>query len=320
MPKLTRNRILVTGATGFLGRHAVPHLKHAVPDRTIVAVGRNGGDLTTLDGASRLLNEARPDVVVHLAAYSGGIGANRTWPADFYFRNIMMVSCMYEAAAKCDVKKIVYTMGGCSYPATATSPIGEDQMWAGYPQPDSAAYSSAKKMGIVAAEAYKTQFGLISTVLVPGNLYGEFDNYRTGESHVIPALIRRFHEAKLKRDTEVVCWGRGIAERDFAYAGDVAALLAHFIDRDDDAGPINLSQGTTTTIRSLAETVQELTGYNGQIHWDTDKPEGQLYKVFGVDRMHKAGLVCPTPLRDGLKKTIDWFQTNYASAGDGLRL
>lgn len=318
-------RVLVTGATGFLGRHTVPALEEAFPEREIVAVSSKDGDLTRLDETVALLDRVKPDVVVHLAAYSGGIGANRTWPADFYFRNIMFVSNMYEAAARSraandtGVQKIVYTMGGCSYPGDAVSPIGEDQMWQGFPQADSAAYSSAKKMGIVAAEAYRSQHGLKSTVLVPGNLYGEYDNFRNGESHVVPAMIRRFYEARLSGALEVPCWGRGIAQRDFVYAGDVARLIPFFID-SDESGPVNLSKGNTTTIKDLSEAVARAVGLEAELVWDTSKPEGQLIKIFGVDRMKSLGLECPTELDTGLRRTADWLIANYDTAGDGLRL
>lgn len=314
------NKILVTGATGFLGRHTVPALQSAFPDREIIAVSSKDGDLTRFDDTLALLERVKPDAVVHLAAYSGGIGANRTWPADFYFRNIMFVSNMFEAATKAGVKKIVYTMGGCSYPGKAASPISEDQMWEGYPQPDSAAYSTAKKMGIVASEAYKTQHGLQSVVLVPGNLYGEYDNFRTGESHVVPAMIRRFYEARLSNAKEVYCWGRGIAQRDFVYAGDVAKLIPFFVDFDEEAGPINLSKGDTTTIKDLSEAVARSVGLDAELAWDVTKPEGQLIKIFGVDKMRSLGLTCDTPLEDGLKKTAEWFIANYDGATDGLRL
>lgn len=313
-------RILVTGATGFVGRHALPALKAAFPERDLIGVSSKDADLTDFGAALGLLQDIKPDAIVNLAAYSGGIGANRAWPADFYWRNINFVSNIYEAAARTGVRRIIYTMGGCSYPATATSPIGEDQMWQGYPQPDSAAYSSAKKMGIVAAEAYATQHGIKSTVLVPGNLFGEYDNFRTGESHVIPAMLRRFHEAKINGLKEVTCWGTGRATRDFVYAGDAAAALPYFIDRDDLPGPVNISQGATMTIRELAETTRDVVGLDAEIKWDVEKPEGQLHKIFDVARMRSYGLECPTSLRDGLVKTYAWLERNFSSAGDGLRL
>lgn len=317
---MTANTILVTGASGFLGRHTVPALERHFPERRIVAVSSRDADLTRFDETLNLLERVRPDAVVHLAAYSGGIGANRTWPADFYWRNIMFVSNMFEAAARTGVRRIVYTMGGCSYPATATSPIGEDQMWVGYPQVDSAGYSVAKKMGIVAADSYRVQHGIQTTVLVPGNLFGEYDNYRGGESHVIPAFLRRFHEARIAGARQVVCWGTGRATRDFVYAGDVGAIIPRFIDRTDIEGPVNLSQGSTMTIRELAETTRDVVGLDAEIVWDADKPEGQLHKIFDVTAMKALGMACPTDLRAGLERTYAWFERHYASAGDGLRL
>jgi GDP-L-fucose synthase len=318
--KMAYQKLLVTGATGFLGRNMIPVLNEVFPDREIIGVSSADGDLSDLSATLALLERIKPDAVVHLAAYSGGIGANRAWPADFYWRNITLVSNMYEACARVGVKRIIYTMGGCSYPGTATSPIGEDQMWQGFPQVDSAAYSTAKKMGIVAAQAYKTQHGISSTVLVPGNLFGEHDNFRNGESHVIPAFLRRFHEAKLAGVSEVTCWGTGIAQRDFVYAEDVARAIPFFIDRDDVPGPVNLSQGSTMTIRELAETVAEVVGLEAEIKWDTTKPEGQLVKIFDVATMKSLGLECPTTLREGLIKTYAWLSKNYDTAGDGLRL
>ena len=313
-------KILVTGATGFLGRHMLPELIKAYPDREIVSVSSKDADLTSFEQTIGLLERVKPDLVIHLAAYSGGIGANRSWPADFYFRNIMFVSNMWEAAVRTGVKKIIYTMGGCSYPAKATSPIGEDQMWEGYPQPDSAGYSIAKKMGIVAGEMYRIQHGLKSVILVPGNLYGEYDNFRPGESHVIPALVRRFYEARRDGLEQVDCWGSGAATRDFVYAGDVGKIIPKFVDFDDATGPINLSKGDSTTIKALSEAVAKAVGLEARLFWDTSKPEGQMVKIFGVDRMKALGLSCDTPLEDGLKRTADWLIKNYDNASDGLRL
>lgn len=313
-------KILVTGSSGFLGRHLIPELAKAYPQREIVAVSSRDADLTRLDETLGLLERVKPDLVIHLAAYSGGIGANRSWPADFYFRNSMFVSNMWEAAARCKVKKIIYTMGGCSYPAQAPSPIGEDQMWQGYPQPDSAGYSMAKKMGIVAGEMYRIQYGLKSVILVPGNLYGEYDNFRNGESHVIPALIRRFFEAAREGKEEVYCWGSGAAQRDFVYAGDVAKVIPFFVDNDEVTGPVNISKGDATTIRELSEAVAEAVGLKARLAWDTSKPEGQMVKIFGTDQLHKLGLRCETPLQVGLKRTADWLIANYDQASDGLRI
>ena len=312
--------ILVTGSGGFLGRHTVAVLRDRYGAGEVICISSKDYDLTDPGQARRMIEDKKPDVLVHLAGYVGGIGANRACPADFFYRNIQMTTQVFEAAARRGIRKMIFTMGGCSYPGGATSPIGEDQMWNGYPQGDSAAYSSAKKMGIVASQAYRQQYGLNSVVMVPGNLYGEYDNFRDSESHVIPAMIRRFVEAKRQSASEVVCWGRGTPVRDFVYVADVAHVVPFFIESYESSEPVNISSGTTTSIRELAETVQELTGFLGEIRWDASKPEGQLVKIFDVTRMKRLGMNCGTPLRDGLRRTIRWFEANYDNRGDGIRL
>jgi GDP-L-fucose synthase len=268
----------------------------------------------------RMFAQLRPDVVVHLAAYSGGIGANRAYPADFYYRNTLLTALTFHQAALSKVRKLVYTMGGCSYPASATSPIGEDQMWQGYPQDESAGYSTAKKMGIVASVSYRQQYGLSSIVLIPGNMYGEYDNFRRQESHVVPAMIRRYYEARRSGQKTVVMWGSGEPQRDFVYAGDVAAVIVFCLEHYDSSRPLNVSSGTRTSIKQLATAVKELTGYRGEIVWDTSQPDGQMVKIFDVTRLHALGVSCPTPLEEGLRRTIDWFARNYDARSDGLRL
>lgn len=314
------SRIVVTGSSGFLGRHLVPILVEKYGASNVRALTSRDYDLMDPAQARSMIAEHKPGVLVHLAAYSGGIGANRKSPADFYYRNTMLTATVFEAAARGGVTKLLYPMGGCSYPATATSPIDESQMWNGYPQPESAGYSSAKKMGIVAAESYRTQHGLNAIVLIPGNMYGEFDNFREAESHVVPAMIRRYYEARLKNLSEVVMWGTGEPVRDFVYARDVAALFPYFIENDAPQQPINLSSGTTTSIRELAEQIKIATGYAGRITWDTTKPNGQMVKIFDVKRLNALGLSCATALSVGLRKTVDWFAGNYEGATDGLRL
>jgi len=264
--------------------------------------------------------EQAPSVLVHLAAYSGGIGANSKYPADFYFRNTVLTALAFDAAARSGVKKLVYPMGGCSYPALATSPIDERQMWEGYPQEESAGYSMAKKMGIVASRSYRKQYGLNSVVVIPGNMYGEYDNFREDESHVVPAMIRRYYEASLRDDPEIVMWGTGRPERDFVYAGDVAAVFPYFIESYDSSDPVNISTGTSTSIKELAETTGRLLGYRGRIVWDAARPDGQMVKVFDISRLRELGLSCPTPLVEGLRRTIDWFKRHYEDESDGIRL
>jgi GDP-L-fucose synthase len=313
-------RILVTGATGFLGRHLMPVLRERYGAGAVQGVGSREYDLMDPAQVARMFRDRRPEVLVHLAAYSGGIGANRAFPADFYYRNTLLTALVFEQAARTGVKKLVYPMGGCSYPAKATSPIGEDQMWQGYPQPESVGYSAAKKMGIVASVGYRTQYGLNSVVIVPGNMYGEYDNFRNEESHVVPAMVRRYFEAKRAGLPQVAMWGSGRPVRDFVYAGDVARCIPYFIEDYNSSEPVNLSSGTTTPIRELAETIKEVVGYPGEIVWDTTKPDGQMVKIFDVTRMKSLSLSCPTPLVDGLRKTADWLARNYDARGDGIRL
>lgn len=313
-------KILVTGSKGFLGRHLMPVLYRVYGSDQVIGLARQDYDLMDVDQTQAMFVTHKPDVVIHLAAYSGGIGVNARCPADFYHRNILLQALMFRAAAENGVHKLIYPMGGCSYPATAASPIEEDQMWNGYPQRESAGYSMAKKMGIVASQAYRQQYGLNSIILIPGNMYGEYDNFRNGESHVIPAMIRRYYEARQNGSPEIEMWGTGAPVRDFVYAGDVAALFPFFIDHYNSSDPVNISSGIATTIRELAETMCDVMSFPGRIRWDTDKPDGQKIKVFSTKRMQSLGLSCSTELRSGLEKTIRWFEENYPSGGDGLRL
>lgn len=277
----------------------------------VIGLSSKNYDLTDPIQVKKMFDDLKPDVLLHLAAYVGGIGANSKLPADFFYINNLLTSLAFDYAAKTKITKLIYPIGGCCYPNTSPSPISESQMWNGYPQQESAGYAMAKKVGVVASLAYKEQYGLNSVITVPGNMYGEYDNFKTSESHVIPATIRRFYEAKMNNIDKVVMWGSGKPQRDFVYAGDVAETFPFFIDDYDSTDPVNISSGTTTSIRELAETVKELVGYTGQIVWDTTKPDGQMVKIFDTKRMKDLGLECPTTLREGLKKTIDWFVKNY---------
>ncbi|MDA8231413.1 MAG: NAD-dependent epimerase/dehydratase family protein [Magnetospirillum sp.] len=313
-------KVLLTGATGFLGRHTVPVLRARYGADAVVAVSSKDYDLMDPVQVRRMFEDHKPDVVVHYAAYSGGIGANRTYPADFYYRNTILTALVFEAAARAGVAKMVYPMGGCSYPAKAASPIGESQLWCGYPQTESAGYSTAKMMGTVAAQAYRAQHGMRTSVIIPGNMYGEFDNFHPLDSHVVPAMIRRYYEAGLTAQRTIEMWGTGAPQRDFVYAADVAATIPYFIESYDDDLPVNISTGTTTPIRTLAETIARLVGFAGEIVWDTAKPDGQMVKIFDTTRLSGLGLACSTPLEEGLRRTIAWFAANYAGRADGLRL
>lgn len=302
------NRILVTGATGFLGHHIVPALRASFPTAQLVTVGRRDCDLLQAGAAERLFVDIRPDAVVHLAAKSGGIEDNRLRPAEYFYENLTINTAVFHAAYHTGVKKFLTLIGGCSYPARASSPIGEDQMWNGFPQIESAGYSIAKKVNLVQSWAYRVQYGFNSIVLIPGNVYGEHDNFNLTQAHVIPALIRKYIEARDRGDPEVVGWGTGRPTRDFVYAGDVAATVPWFLANYDSSEPVNISTGTRTSIRELAETVARVVGFRGTIRWDTSKPDGQMDKIFDVSRLRSLGLSCPTPLEEGLRRTVAWFE------------
>jgi len=303
----TIRRLLVTGATGFLGRHILPVLEQALACE-VFGVGSRDFDLRSREQAEAMVQAFRPDTVLHLAAKVGGILANKNYPVDFFNENLLINTHTFEAAYQNGVKKFVTFIGGCAYPATAPSPIREEDMWEGLPAVEGAAYSIAKRVVLIQSAAYREQYGFHSVVLIPGNVYGEYDNFNEEYAHVIPALIRRFTEAKERGAESVACFGSGRPTRDFVYAGDVARLMPWFLTHYDSGEPVNISSGTRTSIKELAETVKAATGYRGRITWDTSKPDGHIDKIFSVTRLHALGLSCDTPLKDGIQRTTDWFQ------------
>ena len=304
------DRILVTGAGGFLAAHIVPALRNAFPQATLLTVRRKDYDLLHETEVERMFRQERPTILVHLAAKVGGILANRTYPADFCYENLVSTVLVFESARRAGVRKLVGFMGGCSYPAAARSPIGEDQFWQGYPQPESAPYSAAKLMLLLLSASYRQQHGFDSVVLVPGNLYGEYDNFNLEAAHVVPAMLRKFVEARDADQPSVTFFGSGRPIRDFVYAGDVAALVPYFLTRYDSSAPVNISTQTGISVRELAEILRDLTGYRGTIGWDAAHPDGQMVKIYDAARLHGLGLRCPTPLREGLLRTIRWFETH----------
>lgn len=306
-------RILVTGANGFVGRNLVALLHER--GCIVITPARKEFDLLEQSAVRRMFSEHKPEAVFHLAGLIGGIGANKTRPADFCYENLVMGTVMLHESWKAGVKKYITLMGGCSYPAKAPSPIKEIELFNGYPQVESAPYSLAKAMSAVQAEAYRRQHQFNAIVLVPGNIYGPHDNFDLNNSHVIPALIRKFLEAKAASKTEVPAWGTGKPTRDFVYVSDVCEAILLAAIKYNGSDIINLSSGTTVTIKELTETVAELTGYQGRVVWDTTKPDGQMFKGFDVTRMKEIlGYECRTSLRDGLRKTIDWFIANPTAA------
>jgi len=318
-PDLHQRRLLVTGATGFLGRNLLEALAKA-GYTNVTALSSKDYNLLEQADVRRMFAEHQPELVVHLAALSAGIKANAERPADFYYVNLLMQTMVMHEAWRAGVRKYLTCMGGCSYPAHAPSPINEREMWNGFPQIESAGYSMAKKMNLVQAWAYRVQHHFNAVVTVPGNMYGPFDNYNANESHVIPALIRKVYEALARGDKEIVAWGTGAPVRDFVYVKDVARALVVTLEQYDGDEFFNISSGTQTTIKELYDTVVAQMGFPGAVRWDTARPDGQLFKGFDVARMQDLiGVACATTLRDGLAETIAWFKANYPVPG-ALRL
>ena len=313
-PFFWRNRrVLVTGASGFVGRNLTPLLRDTGCD--LITPTRNDCDLLEQEAVRRLFAETKPEIVFHLAGLIGGILANKNRPADFCYQNLLMGTTVLHEAWQAGAKKFVTLIGGCSYPATAPSPIEETALWNGYPQAESAYYSLAKSMSVLQARAYRQQYGFDAIVLVPGNLYGSHDNFDLTNSHVIPALIRKFYEAKLTGQQEITAWGSGKPVRDFIYVRDACAAILMATEKYSSAAIINISSGVQTTIKELVETIARLMEFNGSIRWDDSKPDGQMYKGFDVTRMREwLGYDCPTSLQEGLQQTIAWFVANQQEA------
>jgi GDP-L-fucose synthase len=306
-------RVLVTGASGFVGRHITPLLLETGCE--LIAPTRNEYDLLKQQDVHRLLTDTQPEIVFHLAGLIGGIMANKNRPADFCYQNLLMGTTVMHEAWQAGAKKFVTLIGGCSYPATAPSPILETALWNGYPQAESAPYSLAKSMSVLQARAYRQQYGFDAIVLVPGNLYGPYDNFDLMNSHVIPALIRRFQEAILSGQQEIVAWGTGNPIRDFIYVRDACEAILLATEKYSGEEIINISSGVQTTIKELVEAIARLMEFSGVIRWDESKPDGQMYKGFDITRMREwLGYNCPTSLQEGLQKTIAWFATNHQDA------
>jgi GDP-L-fucose synthase len=302
-------RVLVTGGGGFVGSHLVEQLTER-GEEPFVARSRDY-DLTTWDGAERLFAEARPELVFHLAADVGGIGANRANPGRYWYANLIMGAHVLELARRNDVAKVVVTGTVCSYPKLAAVPFVEDDLWGGYPEETNAPYGVAKKAVLVGAQAYREQYGLSTAFLLPANLYGPRDNFDLESSHVIPALIRKM----LAGDDEVVLWGDGSPSREFLYVEDLVEALLLAAERYDAPEPLNIGTGVETSIRELAETIAGVTGFEGEIVWDTTMPNGQPRRQLDTSRARELlGFEARTPLREGLARTVEWYRSAVLAA------
>ena len=298
-------RILVTGGGGFVGSHLVERLQDAGHD---VFVARSHDyDLTRWEDAERLFADAQPERVFHLAAEVGGIGANRANPGRYWYANLMMGAHVLELSRQKGVEKLIVAGTVCAYPKLAPTPFSEDDLWNGYPEETNAPYGVAKKTLFVGGAAYRSQYGLNAIFLLPANLYGPRDNFDLKSSHVIPALIRKM----LESDGQVVLWGDGSPSREFLYVEDCVEGLLLAADRYDEPEPVNLGTGVETTIRELAELIAELSGFAGEITWDTSMPNGQPRRNLDATRAAKLfGFRANTSLREGLERTIAWYREN----------
>jgi GDP-L-fucose synthase len=316
MLDLSSQRIVVTGGAGFLGRAVMRVLRErGVPEDRIVVPRRRDYDLTIEADVERLYDTARPDVVIHLAAEVGGIGANMAHPGRFFYANMAMGLHLVEQARRRSLRKFVHTGTVCAYPKHCPVPFREEDIWNGYPEETNAPYGVAKKAIFVMLDGYRREYGLASAVVVPVNLYGPGDNFNPASSHVIPALIRKCEEARLASAPEVVCWGTGAATREFLYVDDAAEGIVRAAEVMDEPVPINLGGGIEIAIRDLVEMIAVACDYSGRIAWDTSKPDGQPRR--GLDISRAKSLLGWSPTQEfetGLKTTVEWWRAHAAMA------
>jgi GDP-L-fucose synthase len=306
--QLTGKRIVVTGGAGFLGRHVCQELAQHGP-ATVVVPRRTDYDLRERAAIERLLAESRPQIILHLAAVVGGIGANRENPGRYFYDNAIMGLQLLEASRLAGVEKVVSVGTICSYPKFTPVPFREEDLWNGYPEETNAPYGLAKKMLLVQAQAYRQQFAFNAVTLLPVNLYGPGDNFDPATSHVIPALIRKFVEARQSGQAEVSAWGTGNASREFLFVRDAARGIVRAAESYDSAEPMNLGSGQEVTIRDLAEQIAEQCGFRGRITWDATQPDGQPRRCLDTSRARRElGFTASTSLADGLAETIRWYE------------
>jgi GDP-L-fucose synthase len=301
-------RVCVTGGAGFLGSFVVERLRER--GATEIFVPRKADyDLREKAAILDMLNDARPDLIIHLAASVGGIGANLAHQAEFFYDNLTMGTQLMHEAWRAGVDKFVALGTICAYPKFTPIPFKEEDLWNGYPEETNAPYGLAKKMQLVQSQVYRQQYGYNSIFLLPVNLYGPRDNFDPDSSHVIPALIRKCLEARERGDDHIVAWGDGSPTREFLYVADAAEGIVLASERYNDSPPVNLGSSFEISIKDLLETIARLTGFAGQIRWDTSKPNGQPRRKLDVTRAAELfGFRARTPFEDGLRAAIEWYR------------
>jgi len=306
--ELAGARILVTGGAGFLGSFVCGLLRQKAAD--VVVPRRVDYDLTEQSDVRRVFADAVPDVVIHLAAEVGGIGANRANPGRYFYANAAMGLNIIEESRRRSIRKVVQVGTVCAYPKFTPVPFSEDDLWNGYPEETNAPYGIAKKALLVMLQSYRQQYGLNGVYLLPVNLYGPGDNFDLETSHVIPALIRKFVTARRTQAPSVEVWGTGSASREFLYVEDAARAIVMATEAYDDPRPVNVGTGREITIRQLVETIRDATGFRGDIVWDTTKPDGQPRRMLDTSRAKDLlGFEAEVGLEEGLRRTIAWWES-----------
>ena|SRR5881409_121239 len=304
----SNKRVLITGGAGFLGSFVVEKLRQR-GCKDIFVPRRKDYDLVEMEAVKRIHKDTQPNMVIHLAARVGGIGANQANPGKFFYDNLMMGAQLMEVGRQAGVEKFVTISTICAYPKFTPVPFKEEDLWNGYPEETNAPYGLAKKMLLVQSQAYRQQYGFNSIVLFPVNLYGPRDNFDLQTSHVIPALIRKCLEAKRRDASNIEVWGDGSPTREFLYVEDAAEGICLAAERYDSSEPVNLGSGMEISIKDLVHTIKRMTGFTGEIIWDTTKPNGQPRRSLDTSRAEKHfGFRAKTSFEEGLRRTIEWYK------------